>query len=274
MSAATAAGGALEAIARSPYAQARIFCFPYAGGRAQAYASWAGAMPHGCELSAFTYPGRGSRLRDRPLTSARALAGEAADALEPRLDLPFAFFGHSMGALIAFETARALRDRGGPLPSILMVAGQAAPHLSAGTDTVHDLPDDEFQAHLRQMGGTPPEILESDELMRVLLPSLRADFQICDTYAYSPGAPLELDVRAYAAVDDREASLDEIEAWREHGTGEFALELFAGGHFFIHTAGRAVAQSVAEACDGLAATPRGAGSPSPPSAGTGRTPAS
>jgi medium-chain acyl-[acyl-carrier-protein] hydrolase len=141
-----------------------------------------------------------------------------------------------MGALIGFELARALRAAGEPGPVHLIVSGFRAPHLPDRHPAVHELPDDELVARLRRLGGTPPEVLREPELLELMLPLLRADLGICETYRYEAGEPLDCSLTAFGGVEDREVNREELSAWESHGRGPFALHMFPGGHFFLQTA--------------------------------------
>jgi medium-chain acyl-[acyl-carrier-protein] hydrolase len=220
----------------NPNAQLRLFCFPYAGGGASIYRTWGAHLPPHVELRPVQLPGRENRMSEPPLTRVEPLVRLLAEALLPYLDLPFAFFGHSMGALVAFELARKLRTTVRLEPLQLFVAGRIAPHIIRSEPPNYNLPDPELIEELRRLDGTPAEALEHPELMRLILPLLRADFELVQTYTYAGGAPLDCPVTAFGGAQDTEVSREELEGWREHTTGDFSLHMFAGGHFFLHTA--------------------------------------
>lgn len=176
-------------------------------------------------------------MKEKPYNRLQALVLDLADVLDPYLqELPFAFFGHSMGALISFELARELRSRGTRSPVCLYVAGHPAPQLPNPDPPVHDLPDSEFVAELRRLDGTPELVLEHEEMMQLLMPTLRADFAVCETYVYSPQPPLECPIVAIGGLEDTEASREELNAWRDQTERDFSLWMLYGGHFFIHNA--------------------------------------
>lgn len=212
----------------------RLFCFPYAGGSSHIYRTWPEGLPSGVEIVTAHLPGRGNRINEPPYTNILPLVQELAEVIKPLLDKPFAFFGHSMGAMICFELTRRLRREGGASPRHLFVSGRTAPQLKAGRPSPHDLPPEEFESELRRLKGTPDEVLAHAELMQLMLPLLRADFTLVGTYEYSPEPPLACPISAYGAVDDEEVSRENLEAWREQTTAAFNLRVFPGGHFFLH----------------------------------------
>lgn len=229
----------------NPRARLRLFCFPYAGGGASAYRGWAAALPADVEVCPVQLPGRESRLREPAFDRPEPLVAALADALQPHIDLPFAFFGHSMGALLSFEITRELRRRGGPLPLHLFLSGRRAPQVAAREEDIHDLPEAEFVAKLRELNGTPEEVLQHSELMRLLVPVLRADFAVNETYVYRPGEPLDMGVSAFGGLGDAEVTRDDLAGWREQTRGAFRLRMLPGDHFFLHSARDLLTESVA-----------------------------
>lgn len=219
-----------------PAGRIRLFCFPYSGAGASIFVSWAGALPPGIELCAVQLPGRETRLAEPPERHLDTLVERILPALGPYLEGPFAFFGHSMGALLAFELARALRRSGGPLPALLVASGHRAPHLPDPHPPAHALPEPELLDELRRLNGTPPEVLEHPELRAILLPILRADFAVCETYAYRAEPPLACPITAFGGLEDGDVTRDELAAWREQTTAGFSLRMFPGDHFFCNTA--------------------------------------
>src|SRR5205814_4666171 len=173
-----------------PQACLRLFCFPYAGGGASIFRTWSENLPPEIEACPIQLPGRESRLLEAPFSQLFSLIEPVAQALLPYLDMPCAFFGHSMGALVSFELARYLRRQHGLSPVHLFVSGRRAPQLSDPDPPIHPLPEAEFLEELRSLKGTPEEVLQNTELLQLLLPLLRADFAVCETYAYAPETPL------------------------------------------------------------------------------------
>lgn len=214
---------------RSVDARSRLFCFPYAGGGASVYRAWPAAIPETVDVRAVQLPGRESRLREAPHVAIGPLAGAAAEALEPATDLPYAIFGHSMGALVGFEVARRLTRP----PALLVVSGHRAPHLPLEMAPVADLPDDELMREIERLNGMPREVLEHDELRELLVPILRADFRLCETYTLAAGPPLPCPIVAYGGLDDPEVSREALDGWREHTSAGFVMRLFPGDHFFV-----------------------------------------
>ena len=212
----------------------RLFCFPYAGGGASVFHPWARVLPPRVELVAVQPPGREGRLAEAPFADVLALVEAMEPALAPYLDRPFACFGHSNGALMAFELTRRLRRLGRPLPVHLFVAGKPAPHCPIREPHIHALPEEQFVAELRALGGTPEEILQHREIMELITPLLRADFSLGETYRYSAQPPLEVPITAFGGLLDREVSQAEMEAWGEHTSAAFRLRMFPGDHFFLN----------------------------------------
>jgi medium-chain acyl-[acyl-carrier-protein] hydrolase len=210
----------------------RLFCFPYAGGGASVFRSWANDVPLDLELCAVQLPGREDRCGERPFTDLEALVPVLREQLRPSFDLPFAFFGHSMGALIAFELTRSLRGSD-TRPQHLVVSGRRAPHLPARKMPLHTLPDDRFQAELRSLQGTPDAVFADPELMEIATRVLRADFTLCETYSYAGGEPLDETLSVFGGMDDQETTREELEGWREHTRRFSRLRLFPGNHFFL-----------------------------------------
>ena len=212
----------------------RLFCLPYSGGSAMFYARWRRLLPAWIDVRPVEWPGRGARMDEPLATDPRALASQLATELHPQLDGPYALFGHSLGALIAFELAHSLLDRGAPAPTILFASGTEAPAVRDGSKWRLPLSDDALLEELRNLQGTPDEALANAELMRSALPVLRADFLMCGAYAYRPRHPLPCPVHVFGGIDD-ETSRASLEAWRQETSAEFTLDVLPGHHFFIHT---------------------------------------
>lgn len=215
-------------------ARARLFCFPYSGGGAIAYRAWAEAMPD-VEVCALQAPGRESRLREPALTRMEPLVAGVMEAIRPlTAERPYAFFGHSLGAFVAFETARALRREGAPMPRHLFASGCPAPQEHVVGRRIHMLSDAELVAALRRYRGTPEEVLRNDDLMSLLLPVLRADFTVYETYRPTDEPALDVPITAFGGLDDDHATPAQVEGWRDHTAQRFDRRMFAGHHFFLH----------------------------------------
>jgi medium-chain acyl-[acyl-carrier-protein] hydrolase len=212
-----------------------LFCLPYAGGSAAIYREWDALLSPYIELIAIELPGHGTR-RDEALFNT---SGPLLDALAPvvaaDLDKPFALFGHSMGALIAYELARRLLILCNKQPVRLFASGRRAPDFPDTRKPAHNLPDEEFIAELRRLNGTPAEVLADPELLGIMLPMLRADFELTETFTHEPGPTLTCPVSAYGGLSDFDVGQKAIEAWRGVSSGPFTLRMFQGGHFFIHS---------------------------------------
>jgi medium-chain acyl-[acyl-carrier-protein] hydrolase len=213
----------------------RLFCFPYAGGNAQLFAAWAGKLPEDHDIIGVQSPGKGRRLLERPLASTKALVAALLPALEPMLyDCPFAFFGHSNGALTAFELACTLQARGLPVPDQLFLSASPAPWTREFVRPYSAMDDGEFRRLLGDMEGTPVEVLADDELFELVLPGLRADFIHAETYAFT--WPRKLAVHVTTIQGDRDAiERAQVEAWQEQVAFPIHRERIDGGHFFIHS---------------------------------------
>ncbi len=217
----------------NPDPRVRLFCFPYAGGSAATYRSWSDVLPADIEVQAIQLPGREWRLKEEPYRSVFPLVEDLAVVLKDRFETPFAFFGHSLGALISFELARELRRRGLPQPEHLFLSAHRAPHLPKELPPIHDGPDEEFYEGLRRLEGTPDELLENDELMELLLPALRADFAIAETYECPPEPPLDCPLSIFGGLGDEVTGRPQLEPWAEHTTRDCKVRMVPGGHFFV-----------------------------------------
>jgi medium-chain acyl-[acyl-carrier-protein] hydrolase len=219
-----------------PEARLRLFCFPYAGAGAAIFRTWSDGLPPYVEVCPIQFPGRGTRLMEAPFTQLSPLVQALAQALGPLLNKPFAFFGHSLGALVGFQVARELRRRSSVQPIRLFVSAAHAPQIPPRHRPIHALPAGEFLEELRCLNGTPGELLEHAELMQIMIPILRADFAVYESYAYSPEPPLTCCISGLGGLQDRRVSRDDLDAWREQTSGPFSMRMFPGDHFFLDTA--------------------------------------
>jgi surfactin synthase thioesterase subunit len=218
-------------------ARARLFCLPFAGGGASAYRLWADSVPAWIEVCPVQLPGREDRYREARYTRVTDLSRALAQELSPYLDLPYAIFGHSMGALVGFELTHALRRAALPPPRALFLAAYPAPHANQGRAPIHQLPDDQFIAEMRRMQGTPEAVLQNADLMAFMLPVLRADFEACDTYvgADACAVPLDCPIVAYGGAEDHDIDAEALADWRQVTTGPFAVRMLPGTHFFVQS---------------------------------------
>ena len=226
--------------------RAPLFCFPYSGASAMVYRRWQRAMPHPWEIRPVELPGRGTRMAEPLQDDLRALAREGARTLAGEVDggRRYALFGHSLGALLAMETAHAMRELGASTPDVLIVSGTGAPATRPMPSTARTRTDAELVGLLRRLEGTPEAVFDHDELLQLLLPVLRADLAMCDGYAARERMPLGCPLHAFGGRRDT-PDVGALDAWRRETRGAFALHLFDGHHFFIHAHEPAVLRTVA-----------------------------
>lgn len=234
MSGAIASVHGLAYYKRRPEATLRLFCFPYAGGSALIYRQWADYLPPQVGVCPVQLPGRGHRLREVPLSRMTPLVAIVAQEIRPLLNSPFAFFGHSMGATIAFEIARLLRRDGGPQPSHLFVSGRSAPQLPQTDLPTYNLPEPELIEDLRRLNGTPPEVFNEPDMLKMMLPMIRADFEVIQTYTYVEEPALDCPITVYGGLQDQEVKRESLDAWSAQTTAPCGVRLFPGDHFFIN----------------------------------------
>lgn len=211
----------------------RLFCIPCAGGWGQMFYPWARRVTPEVDLWAIQLPGRAMRVREPARTSLRELADEVACGILSQLTVPYAIFGHSMGALIAFEVARRLRARSWPMPTHLFLSGSGAPDLCHLRPPLHTLSDDEILEKLAGWKSMPPELSQHAEVLDVILPTLRNDFRLCDTYSYIEEAPLDVTMTVLGGTDDEEVPVESLDAWRRQTSARFSLATFPGSHFYF-----------------------------------------
>jgi len=214
----------------------RLFCFPYAGASAAFYRSWDAELPPWIQVSPVELPGRGARIKDALVTDIRTLADESAAAIAAHKKTHFALFGHSLGALIAFETALRLQQAHETELVRLFVSAHRAPHLPLNTGRYHHLPDGPFLEHVRELGGFSSDIIIHPELMRIILPALRADFTLYETYERNRPGMLHCPISVFGGLADRNVATAELPPWKEHTTRDCNVWTFPGEHFFIHSA--------------------------------------
>jgi medium-chain acyl-[acyl-carrier-protein] hydrolase len=219
----------------NPAAALRLFCFHYAGGSAQVFYDWPAHLPPSVEVGAIQLPGRGHRVYEPHIRQMAQLSRVVAQELLPYLDKPFVFLGHSVGALLCFETARSLRRENRRQPSHLFISATEAPHRRSREELLSDLPKDALVKRLREFNGTPVEVLQSDELMDMMLPTIRADFELSESYEYHPESPLECPITIYGGIDDYEVDAERLAAWSEMSVGACEIRMIPGDHFYINS---------------------------------------
>ncbi len=227
----TAATPWLQCYRRVPAPSVRLVCFPHAGGSASYFRQWSDNLPPGMELLAAQYPGREDRLREPVVTDLGVLADRYARILASAGDLPVVLFGHSLGAAIAYEVARRMQAEGGA-PALLVVSGRHAP--LDPSRAVHLMDDDALWADVARAGGTNPQVLESAELRAMVLPVLRADYRLSETYQPVEGPPLSCPVLAVSGDDDPDVDLTLLPGWGKLTDADFAVRVFDGNHFYLN----------------------------------------
>lgn len=231
----------------NPQARLRLFCLPCAGGTTSAYSTWSNNLPADVEVCLVQLPGRGSRLMEQPFTRFSSLIQTLMPILRPYLNIPFAFFGHSMGAVLGFEIARQLRSWDNPSPIHLFACSCAAPQALNFNPPIHILPEAAFVAELRRRyNAIPQPILENNELMQLFLPCLRADFAMLETYVYTTESPLDCPISVFGGLQDGAVSANGLEAWRNQTSSPFTLQMFSGDHFFLHNPKSRFLQSLSQ----------------------------
>lgn len=214
------------------------------------FRAWSDGLPADVEVHAIQPPGRGTRLKEPAFTRLAPLVQALAQGLLPLLDKPFAFFGHSLGAVVSFELARQLRKWQWPEPIYMFVSACRAPQLLDHGPIRHTLAEPDFLEELRRLNGTPRAVLEDAELMQLLLPVLRADFAVYETYQYLPEPPLHCPITVFGGLQDFGMRREDLEAWRAQTRAACTLRILPGDHFYLHSAEalllRALCQELAQ----------------------------
>lgn len=213
----------------------RLFCLPYAGGSASIFQTWAKHFPEAIDICPIQLPGRGMRIHETPIHHFPSLIKTIVQESRPYLNVPFAFFGHSLGGLIAFEISHQLYKECLPLPLHLLVSGCASPTRQNKRRVLSTLPEHEFIDELRRLNGTPEGILNNHELMALLLPVLRADFSLLESYRYQPHPQLlRCPITAFGGLEDQDIELEQLRPWEDETYSRFVLHVLPGDHFFLH----------------------------------------
>lgn len=228
----------------APYLRMRLFCFPHAGGTAALFRKWQQLFPPEIQVCPVQLPGHGRRISEPPCKSLIQLARLTTAALIPALTLPFFLLGHSMGALLAFEITRCLRELQGPLPAWLCLSARRAPHLAMSDVAAYRMPDVMFVSYLQSLGGITEAIAKSDDLLSLVLPTVRADLEAVATYRYIEQPPLQSSILAIGGREDPTVGPAELDAWNVHTACSFKRELYPGGHFFVYGEHSAIGRTV------------------------------
>jgi surfactin synthase thioesterase subunit len=228
-----------------PATRQRLLCFPFAGAGASIFREWPLNLPTDIHVFGIQLPGRENRIGEPPLRNLLTAARSIAVVLSRYGELPFALFGHSAGALMAFEVARALRALNGPVPAHLFVSGFRGPSEPDRDKPIHALPDDSFTQELRRLGGTPEEIFSNQEVIQFMLPALRADFELVETYRYERQEPLECPITVLGGLHDRRVRNNDLPAWQIETRAAFNIRMFPGDHYFLRTCRVAVLRVIA-----------------------------
>lgn len=229
-----------------PDARVRLFCLPYAGGAASAFRGWDRVLDPLIDVCPVQLPGRETRWSEPPFTDMQTMVNALVDALSPFMEMPFALFGHSLGGTVAFEMARALERLGRAGPVHLFASGARAPHGPSQRPPLHNLPSAEFVAGLERLDTIPREVLANRELVELILPTLRADFRVFETYRFSPGSQVRCPLSVFGGHDDHLVTSEELAAWADLATSRVTIRTFPGGHFFVRDARDEVLSAVGQ----------------------------
>ena len=228
----------------APSHKLRLFCFAYAGGSAVMFRPWQAALGSKIEVCGVQLPGRGTRMMEPLYSNMQELVPVIANVIASQNNMPFAFFGHSLGALLSFEVARYCQLQHMPQPVHLIASGTSAPQKRTASKNLHLKPDADLIEELGKYNGTPPEILAHRELMELVLPVIRADFALVETYQYRPLPLLSMPITVFAGREDDRVDGDQVDFWQNESSGAFNVKWFEGGHFFINTEAQAVHAAV------------------------------
>ncbi|MEK6223126.1 MAG: alpha/beta fold hydrolase [Chloroflexota bacterium] len=230
----------------NPNSKLNLICFPAAGGSASIYHGWPQALPNSVEVLAVRLPGRGARIKEPAFESIPKIVAQISDELKSVNDKPLAIYGHSFGGLLAFETARRASLQNFPM-AFLALSGMRAAHLPDRRNPIHALNNRGFMREVEMLKGTPPEILAQEELIKIVLPALRADFTAIENYQFTEGPKLTCPIYAFCGLQDDLVSEGEINAWQDHTSGIFNLQMLPSGHHFDSDAKGMLLQALSEA---------------------------
>lgn len=236
----------------------RLFCFPFAGGGASAFAKWPSSFPSHIAACSIQYPGREDRWGEPGFMSLESLVEALAENLMPYLDGRFAFFGHSFGALVAFELTRALYRQGRPTPLRLFISAVRAPHLLP-KESIHDLPEQDFLNKICEFNGMPDEVLRSSDLLPVVLPIIREDFRLFEQYRFESALPMPVPISVFGGLKDKNVPIADLLAWSSQTSKAFRSRFFEGDHFFLFDSQSRIVNHIVEDLEAAAGNPNGLG---------------
>lgn len=229
----------------NPIAKMKLYCFPYSGATASVYFPWAEILPSIIEINSIQLPGHGNRISETLITNLDEMVGKLLSSFQPGKNESYAFFGHSLGALLSFEFLRALRKEKYPMPKILFVSGHGGPQIPDLNPNIHTLPDVDFDQKLREINGMTKDVLENRELMELLKPILRADFEVCERYIYKQDPPFDFPIIAFGGLQDPYVSRGDLEGWQQQTSQKCSIRMFPGDHFYLHSARMMLLQVIA-----------------------------
>jgi pyochelin biosynthesis protein PchC len=224
---------------------ARLLCFPHAGGSASYFVPLAKALKDSVEVFGVQYPGRQDRRTERVIDNVTDLARGIDSTIRHLSDRPLALFGHSMGALVAFEVARRMADTPAGGPHALLVSGRRAPSIHR-EENMHRSSDADLIAEIEKLSGTDASLLADEEVRQMVLPAIRADYRATETYLYRPGPKLGCPIIAFIGDSDPRVTIDEIKAWADHTAAGFRCRVFPGGHFYLNEQIPTLAEAISE----------------------------
>ncbi|ONK11286.1 alpha/beta fold hydrolase [Streptomyces sp. MP131-18] len=222
-----------------------LVCLPHAGGSAPYFLPLARALAPAVDVVSVQYPGRQDRRREPAPESLDTLADQLFDVLDAKPGTPLVLFGHSMGAILAYEVARRMEREADDVPLGVIVSGRRSPSRHRD-ESVHRRDDAGIIAEMQELSGTDPGIFADEELMQLVLPTLRADYRAVETYRHRPGTPLRAPVSVLTGASDPRVTEEEARAWEEVTTGAFSLRIFPGGHFYLNTRQQEVTAAIKE----------------------------
>jgi medium-chain acyl-[acyl-carrier-protein] hydrolase len=220
----------------------RLFCFSYAGGSASTFRGWPTGFPADIQVCPIELPGRGTRFKEPPSQQLVPLARAVGEGILPYLDRPFAIFGHSMGGRLGFEVCRDLEARFGIQPLVFFASGTTSPEISE-PNPAHNLPDDLLIARLRELNQSRPGTFDYPELLQLMIPVLRADLSVSETYVYKAGPRLLCPMVVLGGISDLETTQEGLQGWKQYAIS-FKMKMFPGDHFFINTAKTLVLKTI------------------------------